>query len=169
MGHDTNQQTGCSTTTIVLAVLAGVFLCFLLLALAAVTIFYTRAHTAQKHAILAREEAVMQAERAREIAEAARALAEAERERAEVLAAELQENSQVTLNISKEGDVTLNGEPIGLNALQARLATSEEQSVIIEADPQCPFENVAEVLAICREAEIEGVQVRTTEGVPPKK
>ena len=96
--------------------------------------------------------------------------AEAERERAVALAAELQADrkSEVILRINEQGDVTLNGEPIGLNTLQATLATSEGQSVTIEADPQCPFEHVAEVLAICREAEIEGVQVRATEGVPAK-
>jgi biopolymer transport protein ExbD len=171
MGHDTNQQTGCSTTTIILAVLAGMFFCFLLLALAVAAVFYTRVNTAQEHAVLAREEAVMQAERARQVAEEARAQAEAERERAQVLAAKLQadENTRVALRISEEGDITLDGEPVDVDELQAMLATSEGQSVAIEADPQCPFEHVAEVLAVCREAEVEGVHVKTSHGLPTKK
>jgi biopolymer transport protein ExbD len=171
MGHDTNQQTGCSTTTIVLAVLAGMFFCFLLLALAVAAIFYTRSRTAQQHAILAREEAVMQAERARQVAEEARTQAETERERAQVLAAKLQadEDTDVTLRISKEGDITLDGEPVGVDELQATLDALQRRSLVLEAHPDCLYSRIAEVLAICKEAEIEGVQVRTAAAGPAKK
>jgi biopolymer transport protein ExbD len=171
MGHNTNQQTGCSTTTIVLAVLAGMFFCFLLLALAVAAIFYTRVNTAQEHAVLAREEAVMQAERARQVAEEARAQAETERERAQVLAAKLQadENTRFTLRISEKGDITLDGEPVGVDELQATLEATQGRSLVLEAHADCLFSRIAEVLAICKEAEIEGVQVRTAEAVPAKK
>jgi biopolymer transport protein ExbD len=162
MGHDTNQQTGCSTTTIILVVVAGMAVFLLLLMVGLAALFYTRASTALQHERAAREEALMRVEQARQAAMEARA-------RAESLEAkrEAEDTFANAISIAQDGTITLNGGPVSVERLLGRLATSKRLGVTIEADPQCPFEHVAEVLAICREAEIEGVQVRMQEDVPP--
>jgi biopolymer transport protein ExbD len=148
----------------VLPVVAGLAFCFVLLAFAVFAIFYTRTRAERQHAI-------MRAERSRQVAEEAREQLEAERQRAEALVAELQSEgtSEIILTISQDGNVTLSGVPFNLDDLPARLDGVQGQTVVIEAARQCPFERVADVLEICRKAEIEGVQVSVRQGVLPRK
>jgi hypothetical protein len=168
MGSDARQQTGCSTAAIILTVVLGMALFFILLAVALAALFYTRARTEQQHAMMARERAMVEAERAMRIAEEAHAQAVAERARAEKLAADLQVESRdaIVVGIDQDGGITLNGDPTDLEGLRAKLLAAREQPVVIEVDPQCRFEHVSGVLAVCEEAEMEGVQVNATSGVP---
>jgi biopolymer transport protein ExbD len=75
------------------------------------------------------------------------------------------------ISIYRDGQVTLDREPLTLPQLSQRLAdkrkTNPRSSVIIRGDGEGTFQNVANVLAACRDAGISelGVSVRLSQAM----
>lgn len=71
-----------------------------------------------------------------------------------------------TINVHRDGKVTLDHKPLTLPQLTAELAESRRQrpdmSVVIRGDAEGRFQNVASVLTACREAGVSdmGISVR---------
>jgi biopolymer transport protein ExbD len=72
------------------------------------------------------------------------------------------------VNVFADGHVTLDQQPLTLNALTARLAQARQNhadiGVLIRADAGCPFQSVAEALNACKLARINelGISVKVT-------
>src|SRR5262245_58560324 len=80
----------------------------------------------------------------------------------------------LVVSVDSEGSIELDGAAVTLEELTARLASARTPSggpsVVIRGDAKCPFQNVASVLAACREAGISelGITVRIAGlGKPP--
>jgi biopolymer transport protein ExbD len=71
-----------------------------------------------------------------------------------------------TINVLKDGQITLDARPVTLPQLTVELTESRRQrpdmSVIVRGDAQGTFQNVASVLTACREAGVNdmGISVR---------
>jgi biopolymer transport protein ExbD len=72
----------------------------------------------------------------------------------------------LVVSIESDGSIDLDGATVTLEELTARLtsarSTSGGPAVVVRGDAKCPFQNVASVLAACREAGISelGITVR---------
>lgn len=70
------------------------------------------------------------------------------------------------INIYRDGRIELDGEPVSLDQLVARLSDAQRQyadlGVNVRGDGEGPFQNVAVVLTACRQAGIHelGISVR---------
>ncbi|HUE71575.1 MAG TPA: biopolymer transporter ExbD [Pirellulaceae bacterium] len=71
-----------------------------------------------------------------------------------------------TINVLKDGQITLDSRPVTLPQLTAELTESRrlrpDMSVVVRGDAQGTFQNVASVLTACREAGVNdmGISVR---------
>jgi biopolymer transport protein ExbD len=70
------------------------------------------------------------------------------------------------VNVYRDGAVSLDREPVTLTELKSRLAEMRRQyadlGVIVRGDAEGPFQNVADVLAACKQAGVNemGISVR---------
>jgi len=76
------------------------------------------------------------------------------------------------VNVFADGHVTLDQQPISLEALTARLSQARSEhadlGVLIRADAGCPFQRVAEALNACKLARVNelGISVKVTGSSP---
>ena len=74
------------------------------------------------------------------------------------------------INVFRDGRIELNRRPLSLEQLTRQLAEDQRQypqiGVVVRADGDGPFQNVAAVFAACREAGIDemGISVRMASG-----
>ena len=72
----------------------------------------------------------------------------------------------LVVTVQADGEVELDGRPVNLEELTARLAATRtavgEPAVVIRGDAQCPFQHIASALAACRQAKVSelGITVR---------
>jgi biopolymer transport protein ExbD len=77
------------------------------------------------------------------------------------------------VNVHSDGRVELDRQPVTLDELSERLAAAKREyhdlGVVVRGDAGCPFQYVAEVLAACRSANIEelDIAVRVAAGSEP--
>ena len=71
------------------------------------------------------------------------------------------------INVHRDGQITLDSQPVTLPQLSTRLADDQQQyrelGVVVRGDADGPFQNVAAVLTACRRAGISemGISVQT--------
>lgn len=79
------------------------------------------------------------------------------------------------INVVESGEIILDEEPVSLDQLYNELAIAREQfkdlAVVIRGDGQTMYQRIADVIAICQRAEINGVnisvrQIASTAGLP---
>ena len=76
------------------------------------------------------------------------------------------------INVFRDGKITLDSQPVTLTELTSRLADTHRQyqqlGVVVRGDSDCPLQNVAGVLAACRQAGISemGLSVRLSATAP---
>lgn len=162
MGYD--QQENRSSSGAVVAVLVAVLL--LLVVGGAMLIGvggYLWMRTARVQQKLVVELRQAEAEQARAAAEAeaerlhAEALAQIQRESAGAVVTDSQPD--LTVNISEDGSLSLDGEPIDLDGLQERLAKLRDQSgtavsVSLSVHPDCPAGHLQPLLTAFEEARV---------------
>jgi len=117
-----------------------------------------------------RERAFEAAKQAQQLAEEAqrRARASSENAVAEASDSPTDEGNEVTIEIDEDGNLAVNGKPGALADLRTTLLKVSERagegaSVAIKVDDRCVFRHVARVIAICEEAGIEDVRIRSAE------
>ena len=158
MGYE--QQPRSSAWTVIVIVLPLVFMVvggLFILALAGW--FYFRMSQERQVATVVHEQAVV----AEQAVENARAQADQARQLAAELKAELPNKPvsglQLTIELTHDGELKLDGEAIELPELLDRLkalATDHPASVTVDvrADEKCPFRHVAELISACQELDI---------------
>jgi len=81
----------------------------------------------------------------------------------EARSGEAPEPRRFTLEMAADGAITLNGERMTLEQLEARLTaepgTREQRSVIIRADKRLPYGTVVEVMGVCQAVGIDDIAV----------
>lgn len=157
MGYEERAHSSSSATMV--AVLIAVFIVAILgiLVVVGAGLFWVRASRVEIH-------------------RAERAVAEARR--AEVVALRAAEQSQLatpdprltlTIEVDREGNASVDGEPISLEQLKGRLAklqneTSNAFTVYFNADPECPARHVIPLLDACEEVGDIDYRVASREG-----
>ena len=170
MGHHTDRQTGCTPAIIGITLFAGMLMVFLLIAGGAATVLFFRMRTTEQLVWAERERAATEATRARLLAEDAELRAKTDFEKAVTGGSDSQavEGNEVTIEIDEDGNLAVNGKPAALADLRTTLLKVSERagegaSVAIKVDDRCVFRHVARVIAICEEAGIEDVRIRSAE------
>lgn len=78
-------------------------------------------------------------------------------------AGEATESRRFTIEMAAEGAISLNGELVTLEGLEARLrppgGTEEQRSVLIKADKRLSYGKVVEVLGLCQASGITDIAV----------
>jgi biopolymer transport protein ExbD len=78
-----------------------------------------------------------------------------------------------TINVYRDGTLTLDGKPVSLTELRGLLATAHRQyeglEVTIRGDGLTLHQNVAAVMAACQQAGISEIGVAVAPGNPPTK
>jgi len=78
-----------------------------------------------------------------------------------------------TINIYRDGTVTLDSKPVSLTELRSLLATAHRQyeglEVTIRGDGNALHQSVAAVMAVCQQAGISEIGVAVAAGNPPTK
>jgi biopolymer transport protein ExbD len=174
MGYD--NQTRNSSGTVIAIILLLVFAVFGgLIVLGVGGWFFLRGSRMERVVMVERDQAIRAEEVARAMAEKA-AAAQAPAAQAFKAAAEFEREvlgetvpgPQLTIELSKEGQLKLNGEAVALPALIDSLkasAADETTSLTIDvrADRECSFQHVAIVIASCQELGITRFRIRTLE------
>jgi biopolymer transport protein ExbD len=73
--------------------------------------------------------------------------------------------SKRTVNIFRDGRITLDGDAVTLEQLIARLADDQrqtEQTILVRGDAAGAFQNVASVLTACRQAGVSELGISVT-------
>ena len=70
---------------------------------------------------------------------------------------------EITINVSDSGEVVVNGTSQNLEQLEAALVEAQSgyaaQAVVIRGEGKGPYQNVVDVLAVCRRAKISNVSL----------
>ena len=78
-----------------------------------------------------------------------------------------------TINVRRDGSITLDLEPVNVTELRSRLAAAHRQyeglQVTIRGDGAAPYQSVAEVMTACRQAGIAEMGIAVAPGDPAVK
>ena len=147
MGYDQHQQPN-SSGTLVAVIGVGLVLAILgIIVVAAIGLFWVRARVESQAAV------VGELHRAEAEAQRAMAMAQAEQARDSLTP---DPRLDFVLKLDREGNISVDGEKIGFDESRARLVklkdeTSNEFSVCITADPECPAKHIIPVLDVCHD------------------
>lgn len=151
MGYDQHQQSNSSGALVAVIGVGLVLAILAIVVVAAVSLFWVR--TSRMEAMVAQDRAVAELHRVGVKAQNASTNAQLEQARA---AATPDSRLSFQLTIDQEGNLSVDGERIGLDELREEIAklkdeTSNAFSVRINADPECPAKHVVSVLDVCEE------------------
>ena len=72
---------------------------------------------------------------------------------------------EIVVNIQKSGKLQVNGKHRSLKELESDLIAARkryaDQIVVVRGDGEGPYQNVADVLAVCRRAGVKGIKLAT--------
>ena len=143
MGYEERQQSNSSGALVAVIGVGLVLAILAIIAVAGVGLFWVRASTQQSQAVVG-ERMVAELHRAGAEAHLADAMAQLEQSR---VATTPDPRLNFVLGIDREGNLSVDGDVIGLNELKKRLAEFKDKShnafiLRIDTDPDCPARHI---------------------------
>ncbi len=153
MGYDRHHQSNSSGALIAVIGVGVVLAILAIIAIAAIGLFWVRSENQRAQAVAMEQRTIAELHRVGAEAQLRDAMAQLEQSR---IAAASDPRLNFELNLDREGNVSVDGEQIGLDELKAEMEMLKEETsnvfrVRINADPECPIKLVVPVLDLLGE------------------
>ena len=170
MGYDQHEKSSSSGAVvgILIAVLLIVVLGGLFLAGIGAFFFVASTRMETRQLVVAEQQASVQLEKFQAMTEMQQAEATAQGQHESGMAATLTLRLDYRVSMDRDGSMSVDGKPVGLDELKARLTrlkdeTSNAFSVRFTVDSECPVKHLTPVLAVCDDIGDIDYQVTTPE------
>jgi biopolymer transport protein ExbD len=177
MGYDNQPRSSSASVVIILVLLVFMMLGGMLVVGVGGWFLVARSRMQREVAIEQRQRAIEAQQMARAMAEEAEVAAEAARMQAgralktvaefeKEVVGKTQDSMQITLQLDRDGELTVDGEPADLdrlNRIMESAVAEKDATITIEvlADEQCTFRHVEEVVSLCQEWGVARFRLRT--------